>query len=136
MQLASVNAGQTIDFEQISLTLPSNGSYSYGFIRPDTGANPQLVVCDTQTKSTIYVDGRTGQETARRLGSDLGAANLNQVRAGARTRTATSSSVSPPNTGDGGLATDGAGGLPWWVTVLTLSATLVAATVLVRAARK
>jgi hypothetical protein len=103
MQLASVGGGQTIDFEQISLTLPGNGSFSYGFIRPDTGANPQLVVCDTQTRSTIYVDGRTGQETARRLGNEAGVTNLNQIRAAARSRTASSSSVTPPNTGDGGL---------------------------------
>ena len=103
MQLASVNGGETIDYEQISLTLPGSGSYSYGFIRPDTGANPQLVVCDTQTRSTIYVDGRTGLETARRLGNEAGVANLNQIRAAARTRSAGTSSVSPPNTGDAGL---------------------------------
>jgi hypothetical protein len=104
VQLAPVNGGQTVDFEQISLTFPGNGSYGYGFIRPDTGANPQLVVCDTQTRSTIYVDGRTGQETARRLGNEAGVANLNQIRAAARTRSASSNSVvTPPNTGDGGL---------------------------------
>ncbi|HLF78575.1 MAG TPA: hypothetical protein VJB57_13925 [Dehalococcoidia bacterium] len=107
LSLANASGGQTVGFEQVELTLPA-GDYVYGFIRPESGQQPALVVCSMQTNSTIYFDARSGQETARRANGEAGNTALNQLRGLVRTRTSqvagvTGSSVTPPNTGDGGL---------------------------------
>jgi hypothetical protein len=109
MSLASASGGQTLEYEQVQLTLPT-GNYTYGFIRPETGGQSALVVCSQQTNSTIYFDSRTGQETARRANSEAGTAALNQLRSAVRTTGSPSgvggATISPPSTGDGGLAQD------------------------------
>ncbi len=103
LSLATVSGGQTIEFQDVDVALPP-GNFVYGFVRPDSGATPQVVVCNMQTTSTIYINALTGREVARRANGDAGTTSLNQILAGVRARGSTSTpAISPPNTGDAGL---------------------------------
>jgi hypothetical protein len=106
LQLAQARGGDTITYQSVELTLPA-GSYQYGFIRPEAGVTPAIVLCSMDTLSTIYLDARTGRETARRVGNERGAAVLTslqaQVRASNGVAGGGATSINPPNTGDGGL---------------------------------